>query len=163
MTAVAAAGVPTPAKLAALRPALTWVTGILKRKPVDHWRGVAREAPLPEADADGDPDLLDRLFRADGHRANPPWPRDDPGEGLSQAGFLAVFEACLKGLAGQAGRVFAMREVLELEADGICKDLGLTPSNYWVLMHRARLLRQAARWLAARALAPGAEGPPPAR
>jgi RNA polymerase sigma-70 factor (ECF subfamily) len=178
MTAGNAAGVPTPAELAALRPALlryarlqvrdaalaedlvqaallaalqglagfrgeasalTWVTGILKRKLVDHWRGVAREAPLPDADDDGDPDLLDRLFRADGHWASPPRPWDDPEESLSQEGFLAVFEACLKGLAGQAGRVFALREVLELEADEICKDLGITPSNYWVLMHRARL------------------------
>ena len=182
MTAGSAAGVPTPAELAALRPALlryarlqvrdpavaedlvqatllaalqardgfrgeasplTWATGILKRKLVDHWRGVARETPLPGDDDDGDAGLLDRLFAADGHWASPPRPWDDPEECLAQEGFLAVFEACLRGLAGQAGRVFALREVLELEPDEICKDLGLSKSNYWVLMHRARLrLRQ---------------------
>jgi DNA-directed RNA polymerase specialized sigma24 family protein len=49
----------------------------------------------------------------------------------------------LKGLAGQSGRVFALREIMELDAEEICKDLGLSQSNYWVLMHRARLrLRQ---------------------
>jgi RNA polymerase sigma-70 factor (ECF subfamily) len=123
---------------------LTWVTGILKRKIVDHYRALAREEPLPDTgDADADAMLLDRLFVANGHWATPPRPWDDPGESLVQADFLAVFEACLRGLAGQAGRVFALREVLDLDADEICKDLGLSKTNYWVLMHRARLrLRQ---------------------
>jgi RNA polymerase sigma-70 factor (ECF subfamily) len=32
---------------------------------------------------------------------------------------------------------------MEIEPEDICKDLGLSQSNYWVLMHRARLrLRQ---------------------
>jgi RNA polymerase sigma-70 factor (ECF subfamily) len=123
---------------------LTWVTGILKRKIVDHYRGLAREESLPDTgDADADAVLLDRLFVANGHWATPPRGWDDPEECLSQEAFLAVFEACLRGLAGQAGRVFALREVLELEPDQICKDLGLSKTNYWVLMHRARLrLRQ---------------------
>jgi RNA polymerase sigma-70 factor (ECF subfamily) len=123
---------------------LTWVTGILRRKIVDHYRSVAREQPLPVApDGEADDGLLDRLFVANGHWADPPRAWDDPGESRLQEDFLRVFEACLEGLAGQAGRVFALREVLELEPDDICKDLGLSKSNYWVLMHRARLrLRQ---------------------
>jgi RNA polymerase sigma-70 factor, ECF subfamily len=122
---------------------LTWVTGILKRKIVDHYRGLARETALPVADDGDDAAMLERLFAADGHWRAPPQPWDQPEAAADQTEFLAVFEACLKGLAGQAGRVFALREVLELEADEICKDLGLTRSNYWVLMHRARLrLRQ---------------------
>jgi RNA polymerase sigma-70 factor (ECF subfamily) len=134
---------------------LTWATGILKRKIVDHYRGVAREAPLPAA-ADGEDDagLLDRLFAADGHWATPPRAWDQPEECLTQEDFLAVFEACLKGLAGQAGRVFALREILELEPGDICKDLGISQSNYWVIMHRARLrLRQCVErgWLTNRA------------
>jgi RNA polymerase sigma-70 factor (ECF subfamily) len=123
---------------------LTWMTGILRRKIVDHYRSVAREQPLPVApDGEADDGLLDRLFVANGHWADPPRAWDDPGEARLQEDFLRVFEACLEGLAGQAGRVFALREVLELEPDDICKDLGLSKSNYWVLMHRARLrLRQ---------------------
>ena len=123
---------------------LTWMTGILRRKIIDHYRSVAREEPLPVApEGDTDDGLLDRLFVANGHWAQPPRAWDDPGESRRQEDFLRVFEACLQGLAGQAGRVFALREVLEVEPDDICKDLGLSKSNYWVLMHRARLrLRQ---------------------
>lgn len=125
----------------------TWLIGILKRQIIDHYRRMSREAPLPVSgtgdDPDGDADLLDRLFAGDGHWATKPEVWSDPEGGLQQEEFLAVLEACLKGLAGQSGRVFALREIMELEPGEICKDLGLTQSNYWVLMHRARLrLRQ---------------------
>jgi RNA polymerase sigma-70 factor (ECF subfamily) len=32
-----------------------------------------------------------------------------------------------------------MREWLELETEEICKQLGITPTNLWVMLHRARL------------------------
>ena len=135
----------------------TWLIGILKRQIIDHYRRVSRETPLPVSgsgdDPDGDADLLDRLFAGDGHWATKPAVWADPEGSLRQEDFLAVLEACLKGLAGQSGRVFALREIMELEPEDICKDLGLTRSNYWVLMHRARLrLRQCVErgWMAER-------------
>jgi RNA polymerase sigma-70 factor (ECF subfamily) len=120
---------------------VTWLIGILKRQIIDHHRRTAREVSLPLA-ADGDdgnPDLLERLFAQDGHWVTKPAVWEDPEQSLHQEAFLSVLEQCLQGLAGQSGRVFAMREILELEPTEICKDLGLTQSNYWVLMHRARL------------------------
>ena len=39
----------------------------------------------------------------------------------------------------QTGRVFMMREWLELDSDEICKQLSITSTNLWVLLHRARL------------------------
>ena len=42
-------------------------------------------------------------------------------------------------LPGQQGRLFMMREWLELESDEICKELAITPTNLWVMLHRARL------------------------
>jgi len=32
-----------------------------------------------------------------------------------------------------------MREWLELDSVEICKDLGITSTNLWVMLHRARL------------------------
>ena len=125
----------------------TWLIGILKRQIIDHYRRMSRETPLPVSgqgdDPEGDADLLDRLFASDGHWVTKPAVWADPEGSLQQEAFLGVLEACLKGLAGQSGRVFALREIMELEPEEICKDLQLTQSNYWVLMHRARLrLRQ---------------------
>lgn len=119
---------------------VTWLIGILKRQIIDHYRRSAREVSLPaQVDDDGDSGLLERLFAEDGHWSTKPAVWEDPEQSLLQEAFLAVLEKCLKGLAGQSGQVFVMREILELEPAEICKDLGLTQSNYWVLMHRARL------------------------
>jgi RNA polymerase sigma-70 factor (ECF subfamily) len=47
------------------------------------------------------------------------------------------------GLPAKTGRAFLMREVMELSTDEICKELGITPTHCWVMLHRARLaLRQ---------------------
>jgi RNA polymerase sigma-70 factor (ECF subfamily) len=35
-------------------------------------------------------------------------------------------------------QVFTLREVDEVEGDAICAMLGLSSSNLWVLLHRAR-------------------------
>ena len=133
---------------------VTWLIGILKRQVIDHYRRTVREVSLSVA-ADGDDrdtDLLERLFAQDGHWVTKPAVWENPEQSLDQEAFLSVLEQCLQGLAGQSGRVFAMREILELEPTEICKDLGLTQSNYWVLMHRARLrLRNCVErgWIAA--------------
>jgi len=120
---------------------VTWLIGILKRQIIDHYRRAARETSLPATadDDEGNSDLLERLFAQDGHWVTKPAVWDNPEESLQQEAFLSVLEQCLQGLAGQSGRVFAMREILDLEPAEICKELGLTQSNYWVLMHRARL------------------------
>jgi RNA polymerase sigma-70 factor (ECF subfamily) len=50
-----------------------------------------------------------------------------------------VFEACLDHLPEKTARVFMMREVLGFETDEICKETGISSSNCWVVLHRARL------------------------
>ena len=42
-------------------------------------------------------------------------------------------------LPATQGRVFMMREWLELSTDEICQELQVTPTNLWVLLHRARM------------------------
>ncbi|MCK6372120.1 MAG: RNA polymerase subunit sigma, partial [Gammaproteobacteria bacterium] len=98
-----------------------------------------------------DEDLLDRLFRNDGSWMSQPGAWDDPERSLEQEGFWVVLEACVQAVPGLAGKAFILRELVGMEADEVCKELTLTRSNYWVLMHRARLrLRQCLdqRWFA---------------
>ena len=119
----------------------TWLIGILKRKLVDRLRATAREVPLADAaggEAD-DADLLDRLFDRAGHWAPGPSTWADPEAALEQEGFWRALEACLTHLPGRTGRVFVLRELAGLEPDEVCKECGISASNYWVTMHRARL------------------------
>jgi RNA polymerase sigma-70 factor (ECF subfamily) len=118
----------------------TWLVGILKHKVIDMFRHHAREVCL-EVDADdGGHDELDALvFKADGHFANQPSNWGNPEQDLSSRQFFAVLEACTEKMPPALGRVFLMREWLELSSEEICDELGLTSTNLYVSLHRARL------------------------
>ena len=119
----------------------TWLIGILKHKVVDLLRRHAREV----ASSGEQPGELEVApFAADGHFCTEPGDWGDPEASFSQAQFFAVLERCIGELPENLATVFMMRESLELDADEICRILEITPSNLWVMMHRARLrLRQA--------------------
>lgn len=117
----------------------TWLIGILKHKVVDMLRRHQREVALPSSEDLACDELDDLIFRADGHFREAPRDWGDPAARLGERQFLALLEACVEKLPGQAGRVFLMREWLELESEEICHTLGISASNLWVILHRARL------------------------
>jgi RNA polymerase sigma-70 factor (ECF subfamily) len=126
----------------------TWLTGILKHKIVDVFRRQAREAPLPAAQAHGlerDAEFDDLHFDAQDrdHWRSFPQAWGDPEQSLESKRFWEVFDACSKLMPPQVARVFVMREFMGLETEEICKELGITANNCWVMLYRARMnLRQ---------------------
>lgn len=116
----------------------TWLIGILKHKLVDQIRKNSRELSTTAGSDDGE-DLDELLFSADGHWRETQHDWGNPEDALRQVDFMRVLEACVEKLPGQQGRLFMMREWLELESDEICKELAITPTNLWVMLHRARL------------------------
>jgi len=115
----------------------TWLVGILKHKVIDQLRRHRREATvLTRDDAE---DLDDALFAPDGHWREMPADWGNPDDVLRQRQFFKVLEACLEVLPPTQARVFMMREWLELSSDECCKELTITATNLWVLLHRARL------------------------
>ena len=126
----------------------TWVFSILRNKIVDDIRRRAREPEL-NVPLDDEGSFVDEMFVANGHWIEKPSAWADPEASLEQQQFWAIFEACLDGVPVKPGRVFMMREFLGLSTEEICKELKITTSNCWVLLHRARLgLREclALRW-----------------
>jgi RNA polymerase sigma-70 factor (TIGR02943 family) len=115
----------------------TWLVGILKHKVVDQLRHHTREATVLVGE-DGD-DLDDALFQADGHWREAPHDWGDPDAACSRRQFFEVLQACCENLPPVQARVFMMREWLELESEEICRELAITSTNLWVLLHRARL------------------------
>lgn len=115
----------------------TWLVGILKHKLIDQLRRHAREATVLTTD-DGE-DLDDLLFAADGHWREAPDTWANPEASFGERQFFEVLEACIEHLPPVQGRVFMMREWLGLETEEICKELSITATNLWVLLHRARL------------------------
>ncbi len=139
----------------------TWLVGILKFKIIDQFRHNKRQASCSAA-SDGDDDAFQELeqlmFDETGHHSEAVamWvvPTAAPDAQVQEKQFFAVLEACVHDLPEQQGRVFMMREWLELSTEDICKDLGVSTSNLWVLLHRARARLQVclnARWFALQA------------
>jgi RNA polymerase sigma-70 factor (ECF subfamily) len=118
----------------------TWLTGILRHKIVDHVRRQAREQPLERPDEEpGDSDIAETLFADDGHWHDFPSDWDAPDRSFESSEFWKVFEICVQVMPARMARVFVMRELLELTTEEICKELGVTATNCWVMLHRARL------------------------
>jgi len=125
----------------------TWLTSILRFKVIDLQRRMTAERAHVDIDAERlveeHESWLDEMFDETGHWRSPPQAWNDPEAALEQRRFWEIFESCLGGLSSTAGRVFFKREVLGEETEVICSDEGITSSNCWVILHRARLaLRQ---------------------
>ncbi len=118
----------------------TWLTGILKHKIIDHIRRQSREQPLVSGDSDAsEAEAVDALFLEDGHWRQRPSDWGDPDKALENKAFMAVFEQCAKNMPAKTARAFMMREVMELDTTDICKELDVSTTNCWVILHRARL------------------------
>ena len=122
----------------------TWLTSILRFKVIDLQRRLVAdrarlqhdEAAVLVAEHEA---WLDEMFDDTGHWRSPPQAWNDPEAALEQRRFWQVFEECLAKLPNTGGRVFFKREVLGEETDVICRDEGITSSNCWVILHRARI------------------------
>lgn len=121
----------------------TWVFAILRNRIIDHIRQADRCVNLSSLVEEGEDEgqKLESLFSErgawrDGSRPTQ-WPT--PDEALNSQQFWNAFEACMTVLPPQTGRVFMMREMLGLEANEICSELGISMSNCHVILHRARL------------------------
>lgn len=116
----------------------TWLVGILKHKVIDQLRTRKREVTL-DADGDGTEELDALIFKSDGHFNQPPADWGNPEQDLRSKQFFAILEACTDKLPAALGRVFLMREWLELSTEEICKEMDLSATNLYVQLHRARL------------------------
>lgn len=119
----------------------TWLIGILKHKIIDTIRRRSREQPLESGDDEGPSieELQDLAYAPDGHFRAAPQEWADPESALTERRFFEVLERCMANLPPKTARAFALREVMGLETEEICKELGITASNCWVLLYRARM------------------------
>jgi RNA polymerase sigma-70 factor (ECF subfamily) len=121
----------------------TWLIGILKHKIIDQIRKATRERPLQVSAEESDTESLDAFFLDDGHFLEPPGEWDGPEKALEERRFFEALERCIEALPSNTAKVFTMREVMGIETEEICKELGISSSNCWVLIYRARMALRA--------------------
>jgi RNA polymerase sigma-70 factor (TIGR02943 family) len=118
----------------------TWLVGILKHKVIDALRHHSREVCHSDPSDDDNEDPLEYIaFKADGHFSEAPAEWGNPEEQINSRQFFEILEACATQLPPTQGRLFLMREWLELSVEEICKEMDLTATNLYVQLHRARL------------------------
>ena len=117
----------------------TWLTGILKHKIMDAIRRKSREQPLAAGEDDDESATVDAMFQRDGHWQHMPANWGDPAQALENRKFWEIFEICSRLMPERSARIFMLREVMELTTEEICQELAITPTNLWVILHRARL------------------------
>jgi RNA polymerase sigma-70 factor, ECF subfamily len=122
----------------------TWLCGILKHKIIDHFRKSSREVELTEEEADMS--SYDYLFQTEGlgkghwtAESKPTVWQENPEKVLEHAEFRGILTHCLGELPERVANVFTLREMDGFESSEICEFLHISPNNFWVMMHRARL------------------------
>ena len=112
--------------------------GILKHKVTDRLRRKYRGEVAYEDACDDGLDAL--LFDARGHWAPGMAPSawSAPDQALQSVQFFAVVDLCVERLPAKTARVFSMKEFLDCEATEICDTLGLSKTDYWQCLSRAR-------------------------
>jgi len=119
-----------------------WLLGILRNKLIDHYRRQQRQRDFVEMETlepEDDP-FENRGPGKDGWRhASAPRRWSAPDEALMRKEFHEVLRGCVGRLPAQAAMVFQMREVDDISSEEICKELGLSPNNLWVILHRSRM------------------------
>ena len=117
----------------------TWLIGILRHKLVDHLRKSGREKTVSDG-AEGDDSFSQSVFDRFGF-----WKKDHnewssaADDVVEKEEFWATFKKCLEGLPAQQAEAFALKIMDDVPAEEVCKVLSVTPTNLWVMLHRARL------------------------
>ena len=111
----------------------TWLFSILKNKLVDHYRRQTRSIiDLPYSDS-----FFDNADHWTENAAPKQW--DNADASLNKKEFYMILDRCKTKLSAIQQLTFTMKYLDEHETDFICKVLQITPSNYWVIIHRCKL------------------------
>lgn len=115
-----------------------WLYLILKNKIIDHYRKNSK-TPLTRIDNEQDED---EFFDESGH-----WKKEALPNPFGQAvntqqhsfEFYEILEKCKRRLNKLQLNLFSMKFLDEIDSEEICKELEISSSNYWVLIHRIKL------------------------
>lgn len=135
----------------------TWMISILRNKIVDHYRkvGTSREKMILdknwETRGEDSPFQKEGAFKGHWIKSSAPGSMGGSIEKMIDSKeFQKILELCLSLLPEKWAAVFTLKVMEEYESDEVCKDLDISSSNLWVILHRARLkIRECLekRWL----------------
>ena len=116
----------------------TWLFGILNNKIAEHYRNESR---MQTSSLEPEDPALGIFSNAGDWKPQSvplPWQPNDEHL-LDNALFVRVFEECLAELPQEWHRCLTSKFIENRSAEDICQELGLSTTNYWQIIHRAKL------------------------
>jgi len=113
----------------------TWLISILKRKIIDHYR----KSNSRKGKAEIKIQYNDDSNEGDWLEENAADRFDKTAEDVMENEELgiAILE-CMEQLTEKQAKIFKMKTIDGFETEAICNEFDITPSNLWVIIHRAR-------------------------
>ena len=113
----------------------TWLFGILKNKIADHYRKVQRRSNVKISEHNS--------YFENGHwrESEMPkeWSDDEEKHLLDDVNFKAILDACINNLPVNWSAIIRLKFIDDKESKFVCQELDITATNYWQIIHRAKL------------------------
>lgn len=114
----------------------TWLISILKRKIIDYYRKINSSKGKAEvkmnfySDGDREGEWIEERVPSD-------W-GSNVEKRIENEELNTVLEKCIGNLPEKYAMVFRLKTIQKFDTDEVCKELNITSSNLWVIIHRAR-------------------------
>jgi RNA polymerase sigma-70 factor (TIGR02943 family) len=123
----------------------TWLVAILKNKIIDHYRKKDVLKNATEYLSETETEFSQHFFDSSENNhwlqdAGPqPWTQG-PDSDLNSKEFTDVLQFCIHKMPTRLVPIFLSKFIDEEDSDKTCKTHNISPSNYWVIIHRAKVL-----------------------
>ncbi len=116
----------------------TWLHAILKNKVADHFRERYRNAPArqPAEEVENEFFTPEGRWRAEAVPAE--WD-NSPDNLLDDPNFNQMLQQCLGHLQPHWRDVVVAKFLTDKKGPDICQELNISPTNFWQILHRAKL------------------------
>lgn len=114
----------------------TWLISILKRKIIDHYRKINSKKGQAEVrmsfydNGENEGNWIEE-------RVPQSW-QSETEKDIENDELKSQIDICIDNLPQKYAIVFRMKTISGIETEDICNELEITPSNLWVMIHRAR-------------------------
>lgn len=120
----------------------TWLTSILNNKIIDFYRKKDVLKSTSALEATELNDISNQFFKKNGgwSAGNVPQQWNNTETALNAKEYASVLSICLQKLPPKMAPIFISKYIEEEIPEKICKEFEISSSNYWVILHRAKLL-----------------------
>lgn len=126
----------------------TWLTSILRHKLIDFYRKKNPAQTLSSYLQETENSFHNSVFDESNYGRfktiiRPNYFSNSGEDYLLGEEFRKILEECIMKMPGKLRTVFVAKYMNDEESSEICKEHGISSSNYWVVIHRSKILLRA--------------------